>query len=247
MRDERETVERRSDDLMSEFVLRSYTTSEGREYAVNGIARRLQTIARCIDRIHALIPPETEMVPAADDMADVTIFVQAHVFNVFGLTENLALLWVHEKGVCKPNGGSIGRNLIGLTDKCMDVRASFPADLQAYLGSLDPWFEYLTGYRHSLGHRVPLYVPPYSIDPDDLPLYHDLGRRMQLAARDGDIKGYGRLQSEQISKAFFRPWMKHSLDDPTPPIIFHAQVLADFATVEQLSQNTLKAIDGKPI
>ena len=41
---------------------------------------------------------------------------------------------------------------------------------------------------------------------------------------------------------FFRPFMKHSFTDPAPPVMFHAQILADFATVEEISRRILGAL-----
>jgi hypothetical protein len=37
--------------------------------------------------------------------------------------------------------------------------------------------------------------------------------------------------------------MKHSLTDPTAPVVFHPQVLADFATVEEMCQKVLAELD----
>jgi hypothetical protein len=37
--------------------------------------------------------------------------------------------------------------------------------------------------------------------------------------------------------------MKHSFNDPAPPIVFHAQVVADFSTVEEMARNVLAELN----
>lgn len=58
-----------------------------------------------------------------------------------------------------------------------------------------------------------------------------------------DFDQHERLQRERDGLCTFRPWMQHSLNTDRSPVVFHAQVLADFATVELLGQRMLGALD----
>jgi hypothetical protein len=40
--------------------------------------------------------------------------------------------------------------------------------------------------------------------------------------------------------------MQHSLDEKSPTIVFHPQLLADFRTVEELGWKMLEELDRKP-
>jgi hypothetical protein len=207
------------------------------------VCRRLATIARCIEQIYVLLPPDLDEVPARDVRMDVTIFLQTFVFNAYGALDNLAFVWVAERNIRKPNGQPLPNGRIGLTNDKVDVRNSFSAGMRAYLEERDPWFAHLENFRHSLGHRIPLYIPPYNLDPANTPAYQRLGARMNEALRRRELGEYERLEAEQSRLVHFRPWMKQSFEDPTPPVIFHAQVLSDFSTVEEVSLKVLEELD----
>jgi len=88
--------------------------------------------------------------------------------------------------------------------------------------------------------RIPLYIPPFIVAPAQENLYQELDARMNAAIFERrDLAEHARLKAEQKALMRFRPWMKHSFTDPTPPVPFHPQVLADFATVEEMCQKVL--------
>jgi hypothetical protein len=229
--------------LVEAFLLRQYVSPIAREYAHHGVARRLGTLARCIDRVYSLLPPELDEVPGQDVRTDATIFIQAFVFNAYGVLDNLALVWVNERNIRKPNGQPLPNGRVGLTKDKEEVRQSFSAEMRAYLEERDPWFTYLENFRHSLGHRIPLYIPPYILDPKNLIQYESLDLRMSDALRRSDLAEHSRLEGQRDALTHFRPWMKQSFADPTPPVVFHAQVLADFATVEDMSLRMLAELN----
>lgn len=66
---------------------------------------------------------------------------------------------------------------------------------------------------------------------------------MNEALRRRDLADYTRLEIEQGALARFLPWMKHSFTDATPPVVFHAQVLADFLTVEEMCMRILAELN----
>jgi len=37
----------------------------------------------------------------------------------------------------------------------------------------------------------------------------------------------------------FRPWVQHSFEEKAKPVVFHAQMLSDFNTVDELSRKML--------
>jgi len=87
------------------YVLRTYRTGRGHEYATQGLCRRLDTLVRAINIVLDLLPPEREDIPDQDEVVAVTIVIQSFMFNAFGCLDNLAWIWVYERGV--PRGFSI--------------------------------------------------------------------------------------------------------------------------------------------
>jgi hypothetical protein len=110
--------------------------------------------------------------------------------------------------------------------------------MQSYLAKRDPWFVNLENFRHSLGHRIPLYIPPYVVSARNSVSYEKLEAQMNDALfQQRDLGAYAHLKAEQDALRRFEPLMKHSFGDPTPPVIFHSQILADFATLEEIIQS----------
>lgn len=232
----------KADALMLKLVSRQYATSQGKEYVENGIARRIQTIARCINQVYSLLPPDQVEIPERFVLYDVVINIQAAVFNTFGALDNLAFVWVFERAIVGKNGLPLPSGRIGLTRDKDQVRASFSGEMQQYLEGMDAWYAKLESFRHSLGHRIPLYIPPFCIDPDKAEEYKGLEERCSSALKDKEFDKYEHLRDEQDALRHFKPMMKHSLNDPAPPVVFHAQLLADFNTVEEVCNKILAAL-----
>ncbi len=111
--------------------------------------------------------------------------------------------------------------LVFYYEKKLDIKRNdvcfFKKDFQKKLGQnlkeyltdqIKEWYcEYSKNYRDALCHRIPFYVPPYQQDPSTL----------------------------EKSPCFA---IRHSLvndeEDKNRPVAFHAQVIADFNTVEAL-------------
>jgi hypothetical protein len=73
--------------------------------------------------------------------------------------------------------------------------------------------------------------------------YQDLADRMMAAIRSHDFAEYDRLSQEQDSLGVFRPEMTHSFEEQPGTIVFHAQVLADFNTIEDMGMRMLEELD----
>jgi hypothetical protein len=239
------TIADKEQDLREAFIVRAYESEAAKEYATHGVGRRLSLLAHCIEQIFTRLPPETDDVPPREVLLDATICIQAFVFNAYGVLDNLAFVWVNEKNITKGNGQPLPNGRVGLTADKHEVRLSFSQDMQAYLQTCNDWLIYLEGFRHSLGHRIPLYIPPRVLDQEQTVLYQELEARQleALRRRPRDLAEYDRLGVELRAVGSFKPWMKHSFTDPTPPVVFHAQVLADFATVEEICQRVLAELD----
>ena len=154
------TIRPKANALMLRLTSGTYCDDHAREYAVNGLARRIQTISRCIMQVYKILPPDQSEIPEIDTVYDAMIYIQAAIFNTYGALDNLAFIWVLERKVLGKNGRPLPNMQIGLAKGKGDVRGSFPEGLQNYLHSMDDWLDNLESFRHSLGHRIPLYIPP---------------------------------------------------------------------------------------
>lgn len=230
----------KNQDLLIRFTQRTYTTSRAHEFGTQGFARRLSLIARCIENVFQLLPPDRTTIPTRDELSDATINIQAFVFNVFGSADNLAWVWVSEKELNIPS------TQVGLREKNTLIRGSFSKEFQEHLEGMDAWFEYLENFRHALAHRIPLYIPPYVVPKKMGDAYQYLEKQKAEAFGRLDFGAYERLSGEQQQLGVFRPWITHSYEEGSRFVVFHAQLLADFNTIVELGQKMLSEL-GKPI
>jgi hypothetical protein len=222
--------------LLLTFSNCRFKSDQAGEYARHGYMRRLGTLRRCIENVFALVPPEMDQIPDRNVLHDAQINIQAYFANAYGGIDNLAWVWVYERGL----DAKIHRNRVGLRAKHTEVRTTFSQDFQNYLIQLDPWLEYLIEYRDALAHRIPLYIPPGGVRPQNLSAYNDLSQRMSDALYvrlDGFEYEY--LSAEQEKLLVFQPLITHSVAETTAHYAFHIQMLADFLTVEELGYKLL--------
>lgn len=226
-------LERKYLQIYEAFLTRRYVSDRGREFGQQGFARRLQSLKRCIERIYEILPPELDGHPHDDARHDAELIVQAFVFHIFGAADNLAWIWVCERDIRRANGAELAESAVGIRKEV--VRRSFTARFRELLDQRAGWFEYLESFRHSLAHRIPLYIPPYIVSHANEAAYREFDARMAQAAARGDFRERENLGQQQKELTSFRPWMQHSYIEEARPMVFHVQMLADFNTIHEMA------------
>lgn len=165
----------------------------------------------------------------------------------------MAWIWAKEKQLKDKKGRPLSGLNVGLMspEKNKTIRKSFSQDFQDYLDDLrkvsvgdnDKWYDVLKDFRHALAHRIPLYVPPYGVTPANTEKFNSLEFQMHDALNKGDSKKWHQLNQEQEKLGFFLPVMRHSLTESSKGIVFHAQVIADWNTIVEISEKFLKELD----
>jgi hypothetical protein len=131
----RKSVSGKLNHLVEHYTLLNLANSRAKEFATQGYPRRLKIIVRCMHNVFTLIPPDRETLPSRDELSDATINIQSFVFNVFGSIDNLAWIWVCEKGQKRPDGTPIADIYVGLGPKNIAVRGLLSEGLQKHLAS----------------------------------------------------------------------------------------------------------------
>jgi hypothetical protein len=130
---------------------------------------------------------------------------------------------------------------------------------------------YLTDFRHALGHRIPLYIPPSILTPSDTDKYHELEKQKSevfknisslthqinaeflpitefndlLSIQQKEIEKVDELLVEQRKLGKFEPVMAHSFSENSVPVKFHAQLLADWNTLIKFSSLFLDELNSQ--
>jgi hypothetical protein len=233
-----QAIGKKSDKLREKYVAHPFQNEKAKEYALHGFSRRIGTLHRCIENVFNTVPPGTIKIPSEARLHDVQISLQAFVANVYGSVDNLAWVWVHERGL------GITKRQVGLRRQNVQIRESLSIEFQDYLKSIDKWFEYISEYRDALAHRIPLYNPPGGIRPSDRASYDDLQWRMSVVLGHLDIAAYEELKAKQAQLLAFHPVMTHSFSEAAKLVPYHDQMIADFLTVEVLAFKMLAELRG---
>ncbi|MCK5519063.1 MAG: hypothetical protein KAI61_06585 [Alphaproteobacteria bacterium] len=193
--DEYSTINAEYARLLSEYTSLSFENKTASEYASQGFMRRIGTLKKCIQNVYTLYPPDKTNKPSNEDRLDIEINLQSFVFNVFGCLDNLAWIWVKEKQLKNKKGEPLGKGSIGLmlAKKNQIVRESFSQEFQDCLNSLNLWHNNLENFRHALAHRIPLYVPPFSLTPEESRQFGELERQKYEALQMRDFKRCNQL------------------------------------------------------
>ena len=99
-------------------------------------------------------------------------------------------------------------------------------------------------FRDALAHRIPLYIPPYAVEKSKLEEHNRLEQKATAALARGDHVAYDQLGDEQKKLGEFRPWMRHSFYEQSPTIVFHYQLLTDYATIDELALKLLEELEA---
>ena len=171
------------------------------------------------------------------------MFLQAFVTNVFGCIDNLANIWVCEKGLTAEDRTPLPDSRIGLRPENGAVLDSLSPEFAGHLKELGPWFEYLDDFRHALEHRVPLYIPRDSVPEEKLRQYGEIGERIKEAERRKDHAAADRLTDERDALISFFPITAQAFGENADKVVFHFQMASDFNTVEEIARRLLLEFD----
>lgn len=229
-------------EIQRAFLTHHFQSERANEFAAHGLGRRLKSILHCVSRTFELIPIDG-LRPGPNAVMDATAFLQSFIFNVFGAIDNIAHIWCAERAIKDSRGAMIPDRMIGLGKINKLVRASLSNEFHARLLELEEWFIYIEGYRHALAHRIPLYIPPYMVTPDEAQKFQELNENLNAARLESDWERINALWAEIDSLGTFQPCFVHSFGEGATPIMFHSQVLNDQATILELCSLMLVELD----
>lgn len=202
---------------------------KAKEYLFHGATRRIGVIARCIDNIFRIYPLDREQLLTNIELKDIDINLHSFFINIFGFLDNLAWVFVHEKKI------EIDKKNVGLFfDK---TKVNFTKEYRDYLESeaVQRWFNiYLKDCRDALSHRIPVYVPPKILTPDQIGREEQLSKRISESFVAGNVDSAEELTKERETLGSIAPVYRHSVID-SQGYILHPQIIIDFKTIELMA------------
>ena len=246
MYEKKATAERELAAVFGRCLERPYKTVRGKEFAHEGLGRRLRTCERAIYQVFEFIPPKPRRLPSKEKMTDTEGCLHAFLMATYGAIDNLAWIWVSETGLKNPNGKPLHRGHVGLRPENTLVVASLPLNLRMKLATFGGWFNQNDDYRHALAHRIPPYIPPFAIKTADFEKYQKLNAGIWPAILEGDFAKKTRLERRLRKLKRFEPVIQHSWGENAVPVIFHAMLIADALTIASLTGDIFDALDALP-
>lgn len=222
------------------------SVKRAQEYLDHGVCRRFRIIQRCIQNIFSVFPPDRTRLLNEQERSDVEINLHAFVINLYGVSDNLAWIYLLENGIAlKPSR-------VGLFNR--ETQKYLPPEVRDYLRSktIKEWHgKYAKDYRDALAHRIPLYVPPWTCTPAQGDRYRELEAMISAEITKHNFAQVEKLTDEQDAlRSICRTFLHSFSDDHAfPPVYFHPQVIADARTameiVHVVRPHLLKGPDGE--
>lgn len=203
-------------------------SEKGREYLKHGVCRRINILHRSIQKIFEIFPPNRTALLNWDELAEVEINLHAFIVNLNGLFDNLAWVFVHEKGLDELIKN---RNRVGLF--ISHTQEHLPLRFRAYMTSekMKKWHaRYAKDYRDSLAHRIPPYVPPATVDPADEARLLLLEAEQRRAVLNGDFHLADLKQKEMDALKSVCTFFVHSHSERVTTPYLHPQIVCDGST-----------------
>ena len=224
-------------------VAPSLDISKANEYLLHGVCRRLKLIRRCVENTFNIFPVDRKAVLTEEEKTDLEINLHAFVININGLQDNLAWVYLFEKGLnAKVKNGALG---VGLFKE--QTQAHLPAELRDYLSkeTIMNWHkQYAKDYRDALAHRIPLYIPPFQMADTDMQKYQDIEGeiRIKIETKEFDKACDLYAKQEAIGKpSLFYAHSTRDLDSFSP-MLLHPQVIVDSKTVIEITEMVMRHV-----
>lgn len=200
-----------------------------KEHLLHGAGRRLNVIRRCIERLFQVFPPQRTRKLDDGELGDVQLMLQALCMNVAGIFDNWGWAFALRHGLLDLIGGPHGASLFK-----QRIRKFLPEPLLRQVEAMDDWHtNYLKGYRDSLAHQIPLYIPPFTVTKDEEVRYRELESERQQLLFAGEFDRYESATQELEAIGSACTVFMHSLqfEGVYRPVHLHPQILSDCATV----------------
>jgi hypothetical protein len=206
-----------------------------RVFLQQGVLRRLSIIERCVLKIYQIFPPDRTKFLSEDELDDIVINLRAFVVDVYGILDNLAWVCVLEGAMPDLEKN---RLKIGLYKEA--TKQYLPQKLRDYVysDSTRRWFdEYAKVYRDSAAHRIPPYIPPKQMTPEEAKRFNELEKNSWEALMiRRDVDEHELIKKEQRTLGAVSALVGLSLsgEDYAHPFWLHPQILCDSMTIHEI-------------
>ncbi len=190
-------------------------TAEGDRYLRYGIMRRLRLMQSAFNDFRSIILPERTDPLSQQESDDVCRDLNAIYIHISGLLDNYAWLLVHQ--MATETTKAVDPKQIGLFARALRQ----DANLHDGLADVEPfraWLKEVKEKRDPAAHRMPLYVPPAALTPEDVRRYEEIEQAITIAWRQRQFNRLDELRDGQRRIGRLIPEFLHDPAEGTMPI-----------------------------
>ena len=153
------------------------------EFFKHGFFRRFNMLFHCIERVFEIYPPNRTKVLEDEERFDLEAFIQTFIINLYGAIDNLA--WIINAEY------KLDLDVLNVTLYNNKIQKCLSKEVVDYInneqnGGFKNWYnKHCKAFRHSLGHRIPLYVPPCGVN--NINRYQEIAIQRQNAILQYDF------------------------------------------------------------
>lgn len=193
---------------------RNLKSKEAVYYMQYGAGRRMMMMLNAFQRITRVIWPERTDPLSHEDQQQMSIDINLIYMNISGVLDNFAWCILYEKAPELIE--EVDRKQIGMFSN-KTVLKIFDERLKAQLMPHKAWSKELKEKRDPVAHRIPLYMPPTVLLPDEVKRFQELQDQHMQCAVNLDFEAAEQRFEELNNIGRLLPcFVHHPEDDPIP-------------------------------
>lgn len=211
-----------------------------KEHLVHGVSRRLLVIRTTLENIFSLFPLDSTKPLGKEILTNCEINLHAFVINLSGIFDNWAWAYVFRHNLLEELGS---RRNVGLFNK--QTQKYLPKEISDHLKKdemIDWHSKYLKGFRDSLAHRIPLYIPPAHLTNEEATRFNEIESEKIPCILSQEWDKLESIEKEQksLGKPFFSFMESFNDAGATRPVYMHPQLLSDGMAITEFGHLFVK-------
>lgn len=205
-------------DLISSIasVSSGLSNRNGKFYLLYGAARRANLIFGAYQEIRSIAYEERIQPLAQDDQVTLSQAINNIYIHLLGILDNFAWCLLYERQAALAD--QIHRNDVGLFSKKFRKQFTPYSEMTADIETHDEWYSDVKERRAPVAHRIPLYVPPAALTPEQAEQYSAISNRLSEQLRSLHLDEADKAMNQLDSIGSFLPYFLHHPDELLIPI-----------------------------
>ena len=192
------------------------TNKNAKYFMLYGAARRANLIFSAYQEVRSIAYEKRTQPLSRDNQVTLSQAINSIYIHLLGILDNFAWCLLYERQAKLVD--ELHRNDVGLFSKKFRTHfVAFP-EIADEIVAHDSWHEDVVNRRDPVAHRIPLYVPPAQLTPDQAEHYSAISNQYQASLKDLRLDEAEQPLDQIDSIGSFLPYFIHHPEEPHIPI-----------------------------